>query len=368
MPSEGKTTPKGSTEAVSFPRERRHDVDWLRTLAVGLLIVFHIMLSFQAWARQIGFPQNEDGLEGLVPFLSMLSIWRIPLLFLISGMGVRFAMERRNWKELLRDRTFRILLPYLFGLAVLGTILNLSLPLLGWEAEYAPNFGHLWFLLNIYLYVLWLLGLMVYLKDRPHNAFLSGVARVVSWPGGVFLFALPLMVEAQLVDPEFFAVYVDSVHGWLLGLICVFLGFLLISAQETFWPGVARVRWISLVLATSLFLVRFLVFDLQEEPNALVALESWAWMLTALGFGSLYLNRPSRALGYLSKAVYPVYIVHLPVQFVLAYFLFPQPLPALGKLILLATGTFGVSLLLYEFLLRRWWWIRPLFGIKLKQA
>jgi len=75
---------------------RRHDVDWLRAIAIGFLIVFHVLLSFQAWASSVGFPQNDDLLEGFVPLISMLTVWRIPLLFMISGMGVRFAMERRD--------------------------------------------------------------------------------------------------------------------------------------------------------------------------------------------------------------------------------------------------------------------------------
>jgi hypothetical protein len=30
-------------------------------------------------------------------------------------MGVRFAMQRRDWKQLLKDRTIRILIPFIFG-------------------------------------------------------------------------------------------------------------------------------------------------------------------------------------------------------------------------------------------------------------
>jgi glucan biosynthesis protein C len=354
------------TEMVPLPR--RHDVDWLRTLALALLIVFHIVLSFQFWAASIDFPQNDQLLGELIPFISMLSIWRIPLLFLISGMGVRFAMERRDWKALLKERASRILIPFVFGIYILGTALQFGLPYLGWDADYTLNFGHLWFLLNIFLYVAWLIGFLIYLKDKPNNPVLRFLGKVIRWPLGLFLFALPLMLEAGLVNPEFFDVYVDSVHGWLMGLLCFFMGFVFISLQADFWPSVARIRWIALVPAISIYLVRFLVFEFQGVPHWLTAFESWSWMLTILGFGSLYLNRPSRLLAYLSKAVYPVYIVHLPVQFTICYFLFPLTLSAYMKLALLSAGTFGVSILLYEIVLRRLKWIRPLFGIKLDQA
>jgi surface polysaccharide O-acyltransferase-like enzyme len=348
--------------------QRRYDVDWLRTLALVLLIVFHIILSFQSWAASIGFPQNEQLLGELVPFLSMLAVWRIPLLFLISGMGVRFALERRDWKQLLKDRAIRIVLPFVFNVYVFGAILAKALPFLGWEADFSLNFGHLWFLANIFAYVLWLLYTLVYLKDHPDCALLRVLSKAVRWPLGLFLFALPLVVEAWLVNPEYFAIYVDTVHGWLMGLICFFWGFIFICAQQDFWPAVARTRWVALVVAGSLYLVRLLVFELQAEPNWLTALESMSWILAVLGFGSLYLNRPSRGLSYLSQAVYPVYIVHLPVQFIIAYFLLPLALPAYLKLALLLVGTFCVCFLLYEYALRRSKWIRPLFGMKWSRA
>ena len=347
--------------------ERRYDVDWMRTLALGLLIVFHVVLSFQFWAASTGFPQNDQLLKELIPFISLLTVWRIPILFLISGMGVRFAMERRDWKQLLKDRTIRILVPFVFGTYVLGTLFALVLPNLGWDAEYTLNFGHLWFLINIYLYVVWSLSTLVYLKGKPDNGFFRFVSRAIRWPLGLFLFALPLMLEAWLVNPEFFALYVDTLHGWLLGLICFFLGFVFISVQEDFWPAAQRNRWVALAIAVTLYLVRLLFFE-PQGPNWLTGLESMSWMLALLGFGSLYLNKPSRGLGYLSRAVYPVYIIHLPVQFAIAYFLLPLELPAYVKLLVLLIGTFGVSLLLYEFVLRRLKWVRPLFGMKLNRA
>jgi peptidoglycan/LPS O-acetylase OafA/YrhL len=90
-----------------------------------------------------------------------------------------------------------------------------------------------------------------------------------------------------------------------------------------------------------------------------------SWMLAALGFGSLHLNRPSRSLRFFGRAVYPVYIVHLPVQFSIAHFLLPTELPPYLKLGVLLVGTFGISLLLYQYALRRVKWVRPLFGMKL---
>jgi len=345
--------------------QRRYDVDWLRTLALGLLIIYHITITFQPWARNIGFPQNKETIEWIWIFMAMLNIWRIPILFLISGMGVCFAMEHRNWKQLLKDRAKRILLPYLFGIIVLEYSVAFLLQYLGWDAEYTITFGHLWFLLNIFLYVIWLVGILIYLKDNPDNAFFHFLSKLIQYRFGLFAFAIPIMLEAWIVNPEYFSTFVDSAHGWLIGIICFFTGFIFISLKDVFWPAVNRIRWYALVIALLLYLVRFMVFQLAPDLKWLTALESWSWMLALMGFGSYYLNRPSVSLKYLSTAVYPVYIIHMPIQFVIAYFLLSLELPAIWKLIIMLIGTFAICLLLYEYFLKRIKWIRPLFGMKL---
>lgn len=362
------TKSDGVVEPVAVTGQRRYDVDWLRVLALTLLIVYHAAISFQSWGDLIGFPKNEQFLDGLMIIMAMLNIWRIPILFLISGMGVRFAMERRDWKQLLKDRTVRILLPLVFGLFFIAPINNyVSSIFYGEEPAYIPNPGHLWFLANIFLYVLLLLPLFVYLKKRPDNILFRFLSELISWPPGLFLLALPLMLEAWLVNPELFALYILPPHGFLLGLICFMTGFIVISVKDVFWSSVERLRWVALGIAFLLYLVRLLVFKVEAAPNWLTAFESMSWMLTILGMGSLHLNKPSRLLSYCSPAVYPVYILHLPVQFIFAYFLLPLPLSASLKLLLLSLGTLGISILLYELVLSRLRWIRPLFGMKLNQ-
>jgi len=198
----------------SSENKRRYDIDWLRTIAMALLIIYHIVLVFQPWAMYIGFPQNSDSLDSIWILMAALNIWRIPILFLVSGMGVCFAMERRNLKQMLADRTLRIMLPYLFGIIVLQYIADLLSAYLGWDAAYSITFGHLWFLLNIFLYFIWLIGLFIYLKDKADNAFLRFLSKIMRKRFGIFLFALPVMLEAWLVNPQYFSTFVDTVHGW----------------------------------------------------------------------------------------------------------------------------------------------------------
>ena len=45
---------------------RRHDVDCLRVIALGLLIFYHAVVAFQPWAKDIFFIQNKETLEDLL--------------------------------------------------------------------------------------------------------------------------------------------------------------------------------------------------------------------------------------------------------------------------------------------------------------
>lgn len=343
---------------------RRYDVDWLRVLALGLLVIYHAVVSFQPWGHFIAFPVNKDPLEGLWILMALINIWRIPILFIISGMGLRFAMARRNWKALLKDRTFRILIPYIFGFLIIGPV-NLFISSLFYYEKagaYIPNPGHLWFLGNIYIYVLLTLAILVYIKNHPDNLLFRFLASSFKRPFGIYIMVLPFLLEVWLMAPESYSTYVGTDHGFWLGVLCFIAGFIFVSLKDVFWNAVDNIKKWALALAGILYLIRVLVFAL-SPPNILIAIESFSWMLTILGFSSAYLNNPSKLLTYLSRAVYPVYIIHLPMQYLASLYILNLEIPAILKLATLIVVTIGGSLLIYHFMLNRIGRFGILFGI-----
>ena len=244
--------------------------------------------------------------------MGLINIWRIPLLFIISGMGVWFAMRRRNWKELLKDRAKRILLPLIFGSFFIVPISGyLYQKFNNRDPMYFPNGGHLWFLGNIFFYVLILCPIFFVLKRNPNNVLSRCFKWVLKFPAALYLFTIPFIIEAELVAPsQGFASYANTPHGFWLGLLAFLTGFIFISLGDVFWRAVERIKIIALGIAIPLFLVRMIVFQF-GGPFFITVIESWSWLFAVIGFGSTYLNRPSSALTYLSKAVYPVYILHM---------------------------------------------------------
>ena len=291
---------------------RRYDVDWLRVLALGLLIIYHISVVFQPWAYYIYFIQSAQPVEAIWLVMGLINIWRIPLLFIISGMGVCFAMRRRNWKELLKDRAKRILLPLIFGSFFIVPISGyLYQKFNNLDPMYFPNGGHLWFLGNIFIYVLILSPIFFAFKRNPDNGLFRCFRWALKFPAALYLFTLPFIIEVVLVDPpQGFASYANTPHGFWLGLLAFSTGFIFISLGEIFWRAVERIKIIALSIAIPLYLVRLLIFQL-EGPFFLTVIESWSWLFAIFGFGATYLNKPISTLSYLSKSVYPVYILHM---------------------------------------------------------
>ena len=114
--------------------ERRYDIDWLRVIAIGLLLFYHIAIGFQPWGSLILFIKNDETNELLWKPMMMINYWRIPLLFYVSGMGLYFAMRKRNFKQLLIERSKRILLPYIIGMVCI-----VPLHMLLWQNYYMQD-------------------------------------------------------------------------------------------------------------------------------------------------------------------------------------------------------------------------------------
>lgn len=346
--------------------DRRYDIDWLRVIAIGLLLIYHIAIGFQPWGVFIGFIQNSEALEGIWTPMSMLNVWRIPLLFFVSGMGVYFAIQRRSWKELFLERTKRILIPFIFGMLVI-----VPFQVWLWQSYYNQdlsfmlNPAHLWFLANIFIYVLIFTPLFFYLKNRQQGKLYLKVSKFMASPFALLVLMIPFIAEAKIVKPENFELYAMTPHGFWIGMVAFLTGFFCVYFGSPFWHNVTRCRWFLLVIAFVLYVLRMQQLTIDYSAY-LIPVESNLWIYAIFGFGYKYLNRPSLALTYLSNAAYPIYIVHMFFLYLASWLFFPIELHPVVKLIAVIVVTFAGCFLSYEFLIRRIKWVRPFFGLKPK--
>lgn len=346
---------------------RRYDIDWLRVIAIGLLLLYHVAIGFQPWGIMIGFITNEKPWTGLWLPMGMLNVWRIPLLFFVSGMGVYFAMQQRSWKELLGERSTRILVPYVFGIFVIvpaGFLLWQTYN--NFPVSYNANPAHLWFLGNILVYVLLLSPLFYFLKKNDNGKLARSIRWIMSNLLGIVIVVGCSVVEVLLVKPFPFELYAMTWHGFFLGIIAFFFGFCFVFAGTGFWRMILQWRWGLLIIAMALFAVRISAYNMQA-PAYFLAIESDFWILSILAFGNKYLNRSNPTLSYLSKAAYPIYIIHMIFLYLGSILIFPLDIAVPLKFVLVLIFTFVGCFAAYEFLIRRINIVRQLFGLKMKE-
>ena len=368
--------------------ERRYDLDWLRVIAFALLIVYHMGMFFVPWGWHIKNNIIYDWLEYPMLFLNR---WRMPLLFIISGMGTAFSLGKRSAFQFSKERVLRLFIPLLFGILVIvppqvyiERIANFQFsgsyfdfwPSHAFEGKYPKgnlSWHHLWFLPYILVYSLILLPFLIYIRKRPNNKLIRFVTHLTQSRFGLYWMIIPLLLMEWFLDPFFPTTHslIDDWFNFLYNLTLFFYGFLLISLQKTFFETIKKYYTIYLytgIIAFSVFLYLIKVFEDGIARHFIEAffnqVNMWSWVMTLFGFSAVFLNRKSSAILYCNRAVYPFYILHQTVTVVLAYWLMNLNWSLLIKFSILVVGTFSICWMLYEFLIRRFILLNILMGVK----
>jgi len=361
----------------------RYDfLDWLRVIAILVLVFFHTGMLFVGWGWHI---TNDEVIPGLVWPMDLSHRLRMPLLFVIAGAGMWFALQRRNGKSFVGERTVRLLVPAVIGMFLIvppqvfieriahgewhGGYLDFYVHrVLQFQPYPAGNFSwhHLWFIIYLYVYVLLLLPLMLWWRQ----------AKPVLKPGAwIVLLALPLGINEAVLKPIFPETH-NLVHDWYVFihyLLFTVYGFLLASSPST-WDWLAKVRRPMLAIALTIIIGLLWLFAAgiiqHDSPmdSILANAFTWTWIMVFLGFGRQYLSFSNRLLAWARDASYPIYILHQTVIIVIAYFVIRQPWAAWTKYWVVLGATLLVCLLAYEYLLRRVAFLRLAFGIRSRDA
>ena len=368
---------------------RRYEIDSIRSIALILLIFYHIIISFVPETRAIGFIINKekDGLIDLLLIISpALNIWRMPILFLIAGMAFYFSSRKRNNKELFKERLIRIMLPLTFCsffIVPLGYFISENY--YNSDFIYWPFPAYLWFLNSIFYYSLLLLPLISLNKKNANiiNFFNNLLKNKYIM---FMIFSIPMMIIAGIFNPKDYSNFVNfsglpflpigelNIHGFFVGLLCFLIGFIFASSGNIFWDSVRNIKFITLILAIIFFSQRLLFFLIPnwegdstvyslQISNILTAFESVCWILSFSGFASTYLNKKNNFLSYSTLAVFPIYIFHMPAQFLISSFIYPSSIAPTLKFIIVFLTTILLCVVTYE-IIKRIRGIRILFGIK----
>ncbi|MBV2129250.1 acyltransferase family protein [Arsukibacterium indicum] len=384
---------------------RRYDLDWLRTLAFGLLILYHIGMYYVAdWGWHIKSDSSSTMLQNL---MILTNPWRMSLLFFISAMALALAQQRSRRLSLFSLRSNRLLIPLLTGMfivvvpqvyfeALAQQLIEPGFISFWWQyinpnttllpEHHSPigllTWNHLWF-----LPYLWCYSALVLLTAPLLNA-LAGSLQPLSGRIALLL-AMAVLICAwyflRQAYPSSHALLDDWYnHAKYFG---VFIAGYLFALQGNWWRSVivfrrwfllAAIACYSLIIADRNGLFDSLPPAFGESVSGrllvgvVLALNHWGWILALLGYAGRYLNRPANAwdkqgkvLHYANNAILPWYMLHQTLIIVFAVWLKALALPVAVEASLLIVLTCVGCWAGYE-LVKRFWLSRWLFGLKVR--
>jgi peptidoglycan/LPS O-acetylase OafA/YrhL len=378
-------------------------LDVLRVVLVGGVVVFHATRPFDPFDYYV---KAGGEVEALAPVLLFVSLWGMPLFFVLAGLAAWHSLARRGAGRFVRERAARLLVPFLAGLVLLvppqlhvqslangehvsylDTLREFFDVHWRWELPVPVDGGlfepaHLWFLAYLLVFTLLLLPLLRLLQRPAGARALSAVERrPLLWAAGLGLVAVA--AEALLGSEE--------AGGWNRW---AYPCFLLVGAMLAARPDLARRLGSRRRLLAVAGLLGFVVLaaggavlydrlgdalQTGHDPAAVAwragkAAAGWLLVLAIAGMilGRTTSRQPARRaaprwIAQAGEAVLPIYLLHQTVAVVLAWRILAWPVPAPVQWLSLTLLTVACSLALYE-LLRRPALGRRLLGLRPRQA
>jgi fucose 4-O-acetylase-like acetyltransferase len=366
---------------------RRTDLDGLRVFACYLLIPFHSAMVFNP--APFYHVRNGELSTLLMIFCGFVSLWHMPLLFLLAGWSAFASYRVRGASGYLRERVRRLLVPLVAGCVLLapgikylelrsGLDLNFhglrvsealqegfrivipnGLPVAPpfhegfWQ--FLPTFytqldrftwSHLWFL--AYLLTISAIAL-------PGLAMLARWSRTPKQVSRAWVYApiLPLVL-IQLTLRERWPGPYNLVADW--ANFSFFATFLVTGVVLARVPALEdalveeRQRSLMLAAASVGLLLLFVLGVIQAPALLLVGVAIAGWCCVAAMLGYMRAHSPQRRpfLDTLAESALPVYLLHQPGIVLLGFGVVRLSLGIAPKFILLLTGSTLVTLALYS--------------------
>jgi peptidoglycan/LPS O-acetylase OafA/YrhL len=389
-----KNTTSASQTGVHAERSTRlHYLDWLRVLAILGVFLFHAVHPFDMFPWEI---KNAEQSVLVTLFIVFLGPWGMPLFFMLSGAGTWFALRKRSGRQYLRERIYRLLIPFLVGSLLLSPIqlyfqwrhqtetgvfvgslldflkvreISIGPQVFGWAGY------HLWFLGFLFAYAVIALPVFQWLKNENGRRFIAWLARLCEKRGGLLVFIIPLILVQFSLRPFF-----PAEHDWadFIFLFVFFIAGYIVYADERFVQVIPNNWQIMLILGiiSTLFFFGAGAFDVAIEwmeasgtPGfyllwGMWSVNGWCWTMFMMYIGMRYLDFRNKWLDYGGNMIMPFFLFHQPVIIVIAYYVVQWDVNLWLKLLVVVLGSFVISVGLYEFVFKRVGVLRTILGVK----
>ena len=381
----GTTTARGAV--------RLYHLDWLRVLAILTVFVYHSTRFFNLEDWHVKNPTWYPAVEVWNVFAGT---WMMPLIFVISGASLFYAVGKGGAGKFVKDKTLRLLVPLLAGVFTHAS-LQVYLERLthgqfsGTYFQFLPqyfngfyeggnpasgNFAltgmHLWYLWWLFLFSILLYPLLRWLKGGGQRV-LSKLGDGLALPGAMYLLALPILLLQMFVDPGD-PILAKKEAGWYLVIYLWLLlsGFVVVSHAGV-QAGIRRLRWLSLALVVVLMgAYLFLVFQpasaLRHSAPCSDLRAPWSECLVlrpgSPGYGDALPELQHSILDLCQRSGAALLHPSPDGSLDVGYFVVQWPIPDLFKWAIILVVSLAIIMGVYEFLIRRFNVMRFLFGLK----
>jgi hypothetical protein len=358
------------------PQERYHGLDFVRAMAMLLGLVLHVCIFFMPVDNYLWVSGEYSGDPVNRWLLNFIHLFRMELFFLMAGFFAELVIFRKGFGNLLKDRTKRIVLPFIFAVLFMVPlhffVINVngfySSTLDGYEffERYKALFfwgafadkpiydrtdilAHYWFM--YYLIVIYLFHFILrpvinfvlqnkalnrfwaFCLEHRYGVFLLGLVCLPFQYSLTDLFFPPSGYDVPVLDIAFYGLY------YLAGILlfksrellkhlasnCWFYFFASIpffifldTPTKNFSYGASVVVDItSWKISNFNYLHEGLFYGGYSKVMIAYgrAVSCWLMCFAFIGLAHRFLNKPNPTIRYLADSAYWVYWIHMPLTF-----------------------------------------------------
>jgi hypothetical protein len=340
---------------MEMDKKRKNYIDNIRLSTVILVVVYHVVYVFNSVG--VGKHIEASGIPQFDVLCYFVYPWFMTLLFLLAGISTSFALQKRTVKEFVKERFWKLIVPFIGGMFILGWtngwVLNHYVDM--FEENPVPvvikyivysfvGMGPLWFLLQLFIVSIVLLLIKKIDKNDRLGTLASKSNMII-----VIIAALPFWGSSFLLNTPVIIVFRNGIY-----LFSFLMGYYIFSNDKK-TDILEKYRFWFLGFGVSLgILITYLFYgksfvDNKFLQHPLTNLYSWVMMLAIIGCSKKYFNYTNNILNYIKNRNFFWYLCHYPIMNLLAYCILTYlNIPFIWVYVLLLIGTLCVTIIFSE--------------------
>jgi hypothetical protein len=360
--------------------ERLYALDSLGAIMMLLGLVIHSAITYgtidygSAWSLKD--PSSTLFSNDII--VVCIHAFRMQTFFLVAGFfGAMLFYERKPLK-MLKNRTTRIVLPFLVFLILLWPTIVFSFDSTGliFEdstnalAETLANFSslgilipqstfHLWFLYYLAMITFVSVGLALVFRKLPKLT--SYISKAFSWVIQKTILRIVIFAGISALVYFIMGTYeldtsnslVPDFNTFIYYFVFYIIGWILFKSKHLL-KTFLNYDWINTALGIILFLVYVLMNETLSYEVTIILKSLMVWCLVLgitglfLGYGGLH----SAKMRYISDASYWVYLIHLSLTAIIPSFIMDWQIPPTLKFLVVVISTATICFVSYHYLVR----------------